>query len=340
MRVLGWALRLGCVALLVIGLVPAASVWIHAAWQEPAYAARDVARGGLVGGALLGMLGSGLLAMVMMRRVLVAAPPQPRLVRRFLADEGGLLVFEFALVFPFILSLVFILFQWAEILMCDSLLHYSAFCTARSASTYMAVPNPERFKLAPGTPKFKQLADTANFAMFPAMALEGVTREHRMTPKVTIFQNDANATPVVGTLEVQEVLKKRYQSVGVMVEWGLAPRWPVVGLFFRPLLVSGKIPMSRSYRMEVEPYVESDTLFPANLAYRHEKTRRYLHDTLWPVNHGTGFTRTQYSAKGTLEQKNLDRCPEGAFLGPLGSWGSIFTSLWGGAEETPTTEGQ
>ena len=44
-----------------IGLVPAASTWIHAAWQEPAYSARDVARGGLVAGALLGMLGSGLL---------------------------------------------------------------------------------------------------------------------------------------------------------------------------------------------------------------------------------------------------------------------------------------
>jgi hypothetical protein len=287
MRILVLAFVAGLAALMFLVCVPGSVTWIQALRREDQFSAAGYFTEGPALVYIGTMICAAALLFVMLRRMLALNPVRPERAGAFAGDEGGALIFEFALVFPFILSLIFILFQWAELLMCDSITHYAAFVAARTASTF----SPEnlgagRFKINDGDEKKKKMEEAAAFAMAPAMALEGLSSKNRMTPKVELMDLRGNAVTSSST-EIDKL--RKYDHVGVNVSWGLWPRWPVVGFFFKPMLQNGKIPMSRSYRMEVEPYVGSRPAYPFDMAYRTETTRKALHDTIFPVGHARGL---------------------------------------------------
>ena len=307
MRAFFWVCLVGAAALVVLLACPPAMTWVHAVLQEPDYAPGSLFRSGSLWSVVGILAGVSALLVALTRRVLMSAPPQPARVPEFAGDESGALVFEFALVFPFILSLMFILFQWAEVLMADSLLHYAAFCTARTASMYAAeTEGSARYNLSGKMPK---LNDSAKFALSPAMALEG-RADHKAIAVTLLTPEDVQVTP-----------NRKYRTVGVNLEWGYGVKWPIISLFFRPLLADGRIPMSRSYSMDVEPYLESRRLTDPQIdQFRHNITRLALHDTLLRTDHKLlTVDPASHPAREKFERKVGKCVADGAgFVPPLG----------------------
>src|SRR5262249_12525047 len=116
-------------------------------------------------------------------RLMTRMAVQRRTLRSILAGQNGYLVLEFALVFPFILSLIFILFQWTELLIVEALVHYAAFSACRTACTYAASIQPggtgsptARFQLEATKQAVMQRA--AQLAITAAKTLEAGVSKH------------------------------------------------------------------------------------------------------------------------------------------------------------------
>lgn len=332
MRLMVWLFLAGCLAAGALWLYPAGLTWVHAVREEALYTTRDLAASPLLATGVLCMLSATLIGAAMSWKVLRSMPPRPERAAAFAGDEGGALIFEFALVFPFILSLVFILFQWAELLMADSLVHYAAFCSARTAATWAAETPGGRFNVSYSDEKGQKVTQTAQLALYPAFALSGQGAADVQRVKVSLLAQNGQPSNQLALVRLGDGGKpaelRSYDNVGVQIDWGMKPRWPVVGLFFWPLLENGRIPLQRTYRMEIEPYVQSLTLFPANNAYRHEKTRQALHKDLFPAEHMTiaKYGRTFYGARRVLATKADGKCPQSNYprKNPFGFFKDFF----------------
>jgi hypothetical protein len=317
--VLGAIVFAGTLAAAVFSICPASLTWFHAALQEKRYSWLEFLSAGSTAMALAVVLTSAALLALLVRRLATLAAARPRRITELAGDQGGALIFEFALVFPFILALVFILFQWAELLIADSLVHYAAFCCARSASTYAAATDGGDHYVLPSGNKKKKLTDSASFALHPAMAMEGLAEPKRLKPTVTLYERSGDRDlPASGQLRLEDTRLRSHGDVGVRVDWGLFPRWPLAQLFFRPILERGRIPLSRTYRMEIEPHLQSRNRFPSDLAYRQELTRKELHETILPVDHHLLLKiRTWYKARTNLESRQpRTKCPQERFSPP------------------------
>ncbi len=299
-----WAGDLAAAAVLMVLLVaatPIGPVWLSLLVEDLAHErALHVLTLPLVGVFLvlwtlargLRRLGEGPAAALVKRRAL-----------ELVVDQNGALVLEFALIFPFIMALVFILFQWAELLMADGLVQYAAFAAARCAVTYANVaggdpeqPNGDRFKI--DQKRLDAMKHAANTALFGAYALEGgMTHD---TVKVSLVQGSQ-----------QDVMKDDpkdgnggYRLVHAKVEWGFIPRWPMSFLFFRPVLTNKRILIEGQYAMQVEGYYRSPSLNQNSQALggqqdkyasgnqpppqdsREGEIQKNLYDTVLKENHG------------------------------------------------------
>lgn len=244
------ALATALMALLLAG-TPAAPVWFG-------LLAEDIGAVRLFEPSMLGLF----LVLVFVARSLrgLAAVPWKRRALDFVTDQNGALVLEFALIFPFIMALVFILFQWAEVLMADGLVHYASFAAARAAITYANVagstpeqPQGQRWQVGTGECK-KAMERAATAALMGAYVIEGGMQHD--TVKVNLvdpsLQNALKDDPSDG--------KGGYKLVHVKVEWGFIPRWPMSFLFFRPILKDKRILIEGQYAMQVEGYYRSPSL--------------------------------------------------------------------------------
>ena len=213
----------------------------------------------------------------LIQRVLTRIPLKLRRLKTLHASQDGALIVEFALAFPFILVLVFILFQWIELLIADSLLHYAAFAACRTAVTWGHMPDAgaqggQRFQLDQA--KLERMRLTAVAALAGARLLEA--REHRDTSTQT------DGTKVAAQAVQLELLTDAatqedgpnpggnpsdpagsYRTVAVNVSWGFFPRWPLAQVFFNARAMiqgRGRIQMTRGYRMQHEGYFRSESL--------------------------------------------------------------------------------
>lgn len=262
-----WALDLAAAAVLVFFLICA--VPFGPAWLS--FAIHDLEYDGATHLLKLPLLALWLASWTLVRGVrhLVTGPLAERVsvrTRTLFADENGALVLEFALVFPFIMSLVFIVFQWAELLMADGLLHYAAFSAARTAATYAAaVQDPTqdqgagRFLL--DQQKKEAMKRSATLALNGAFALEGGATHQEVRID---FQTSSNGQPLQAqndtAIRVPDTRNGAYRYVHVNVHWGFCPRWPMAFLFFKPLITDRRIQMDGQYIMMVDGYYRSPTL--------------------------------------------------------------------------------
>ena len=185
--------------------------------------------------------------------------------RALLADQNGALIFEFALIFPFIMALVFILFQWSEVLMADGLVNYAAFAAARTAVTYANVaggdpeqPSGERWKI--DQKRLDAMKHAARVALMGAFTIEGgMTHDEVRVSLVDPAQQDVQVQDPAGG-------RGAYRFVHVKVEWGFIPRWPMSFLFFRPILKDKRILIEGQYAMQVDGYYRSPSVNRASNA--------------------------------------------------------------------------
>lgn len=253
-RVTSWAGDLAIAGALMMALLagtPAAPVWFG-------LIAEDVGAVRLFEPSLA-LLFLVLVLVARRMRAAVAAADWKRAALAFAADQNGALVLEFALIFPFIMALVFILFQWAEVLMADGLVHYAAFAAARAATTYANVagstpeqPNGERWRISGNC--MDAMKRAASAALMGAYVIEGGMQHD--TVRVSLIdaqqQNALKDDPSDG--------KGGYKLVHVKVEWGFIPRWPMSFLFFRPILKDKRILIEGQYAMQIEGYYRSPSL--------------------------------------------------------------------------------
>ncbi|MBI4860290.1 MAG: pilus assembly protein [Candidatus Riflebacteria bacterium] len=238
----------------LVAVYPQAALWVVAAFTENGY---DPSGFILQRRVMFQLAGMGLVYLglaYVTSRYLGRYRWRPRPFATILADQNGALVFEFALVFPFILALIFILFQWAELLMVESLVHYAAFASCRTAATYAAAP-PSRFDL---TPKEDSMRRAAEAALAGAKALEGSSTHQ--AARVSYVEGPGGSASTA--IRYPGSGGGAYRHVTLKVLWGFFPRWPLAQLFFWPIVdrVEDRIQIECDYLMQTEGYYRSPSL--------------------------------------------------------------------------------
>lgn len=187
---------------------------------------------------------------------MIVRAPYRRPLATVLVDQNGALIFEFALIFPFILALIFILFQWIELLMADSLVHYAAFSACRTAASYGSAPE-NRFDLS--GEKWKKMTQAAEVALAGAKAMEGAQKHQ--PAKIEFFSKDANAGGSENIAIKQPTQGGgSYRFVHLRCKWGFFPRWPLAQMFFLAMIERGRIQCECDYAMTVDGYYRSHSL--------------------------------------------------------------------------------
>jgi hypothetical protein len=263
-RVLRAALVAGLFAAVLVVCYPPLLFWLQAVMTEPGYEPSQFVLSSTTSLKIVGLVSLWFLLALISIRMLGSIRVRPRGALALLWDQNGHLVLEFALVFPFILALIFILFQWTELLMVEALVHYAAFAACRTACTYAASIQPggagrptPRFRLEQTKEALMQRA--AQLAVSGAKPLEAGVRQHYQA-QISFFPGPQPAPRVINTaLRPPQNGLGSYAYIHLNVRWGFFPRWPFAQMFFWPLVEAGRgrILVDVPYEMQTEGYYRS-----------------------------------------------------------------------------------
>jgi hypothetical protein len=268
-RVMRLGLAAGAISGLLVLCYDPLRFWVQAAVSDPIY---EPSRFFLEPTISLKIAGLGLLWFLLARiaiRMMGQVVARPRGPLSLILDQNGHLVLEFALVFPFILSLIFILFQWTELLMVEALVHYAAFSACRTACSYASSIQPggagrpsARFQLEQTKEALMQRA--AQLAMSGAKPLEAGVSKH-FQAQISFLGSAPNSPPRPAPVQIRTDIRPPTNGLGgyiyihLKVRWGFFPRWPMAQLFFWPLVQSGggRILVDVPYEMQTDGYYRS-----------------------------------------------------------------------------------
>lgn len=257
---MGWGLCLVAIA------YPVVFLWMMVGVDEPGYRALEWLFNVETAAALCGLGGLGWLAHRMTARTLSRFRVDPERFGQLHANQNGGLIFEFALAFPFILALIFIFFQWVELMIADAMVHYAAFVACRVGVTWASMPDgngggatgnqASRFQI--DADKANRMRLAAEAALNGAKILEAARTEGHMPAQVVLDNN----TPTKNLMEDDpENGGGAYRSVVCRVTWGFFPRWPLAQIWFKGLAnAAGRIIIQRHYWMQSEGYYRTHSL--------------------------------------------------------------------------------